>query len=43
MSDQSRTEILNKIAATKRKRVAAISVHKASNDNIYQPVLPAHP
>ena len=40
MSDQSRTEILNKIAATKRKRVAAISVHKASNDNIYQPVLP---
>ena len=40
MSDQSRTGILNKIAATTRKRVAAISVHKASNDNIYQPVLP---
>ena len=38
--EKSLIEILNKIAATKRKRVAAISVHKASNDNIYQPVLP---
>ena len=40
MSDQSRIEILNKIAATREKRVAAISVHETSNDSIYQPVLP---
>lgn len=40
MSDQSRIEILNKIAATQEKRVAAISAYETSNDSIYQPVLP---
>ncbi len=40
MSDQSRIEILNKIAATQEKRVAAISAYETSNDSIYHPVLP---
>lgn len=40
MSYQSRIEILNKIAATQEKRVAAISAYETSNDSIYHPVLP---
>ncbi|MCE5331012.1 MAG: lactate utilization protein [Bacteroidales bacterium] len=40
MSDKSRQEILNKIAAVRHRRTAAISVQTINNNDIYKPVLP---
>lgn len=40
MSDKSRQEILNKIAAVRHRRTAAISVQAINNKDIYKPVLP---
>ena len=40
MSDQSKKEILNRIAAVRVKRKAAIFFDVTENDKIYRPVLP---
>ncbi len=40
MSDNSRQEILNRIAAVRPKRVAAVEVQRVDSEEIYKPVMP---
>ena len=40
MSDNSRQEILNRIAAVRPKRVAAVVVQSVDEEKIYKPILP---
>jgi L-lactate dehydrogenase complex protein LldG len=40
MKSNSREEILNKIAAVRSKRIAAIDFHSTNPEKIYKPVLP---
>ena len=40
MQSNSREEILNRIAAVRPKRIAAIDIQSSENEEIYKPVLP---
>jgi len=40
MSDNSRQEILNRIAAVRPKRIAAVDIQVPDNDRIYKPIQP---
>jgi len=40
MSDNSRQEILNRIAAVRPKRIAAVDIQTLDNDGIYKPIQP---
>ena len=40
MSDNSRQEILNRIAAVRTKRVAAVDIQQTDSEEIYKPIFP---